>query len=104
MCGCAGTNSSFPEFYKPWKAENNSGCCMDGSSRNDCSRPSLARAGSPLAKWEAIYGKLITRITFEQNTVTGHSVQVIEKVACGPTSPKRPSRHGCCSFTYRLAK
>lgn len=103
-CGIGCTPNEYqPEYRKQWKAENNVGCCSNGSARNDCTKPSLARPGTPLAEWEAVYGKLITRITYVSDD-QGHTTQVVEKVPCGPEAPVRPSRHGCCSFSYRAAR
>jgi hypothetical protein len=103
-CGGLGSgcepNEFQPEFAKQWKRESNSGCCSNGADRNDCNKPSFAQAGSPLANWEAIYGKLVTRITYEKDVLTGHESQKIEKIAC-KNEVSRPSRHGCCSFSYR---
>lgn len=100
--GC-GPNQFQPEFKRQWKPENNSGCCSNGSGRNDCDKSSLAVEGSPLANWESIYGRLITKITYEKNEITGHSIQKIEKVICPIEIPQK-SRHGCCSFSYRLKR
>lgn len=104
MC-CSGyggsDNKNFPEFTKPFKRQNSAGCCNAGN-RNDCDSPSLAKAGSPLARWEAVHGKLITKVWFERDT-SGREVQKVEKTAC-PLETKRPSRHGCCSLSYRVKR
>jgi hypothetical protein len=103
-CGLGCEPNEFqPEYRKQWKPESNTGCCSNGSSRNDCDQPSLARAGSPLAEWEAIYGKLVTIITYEQDD-QGHSFQKVEKIPCPLKSTNRPSRHGCCSFRYKTIR
>jgi len=102
--GCSGGPSKYsPEFNKKWKAENNAGCCCNGSDRNNCDKPSIARKGSPRWEWEQKYGKIITKIIFEQDS-QGHTVQRVEKTVCPPEEPKRPNRTGCCSLRYRVQR
>jgi hypothetical protein len=100
--GCGGVLSEFsPEFTRQWKPQNNSGCGC-GGDRNDCSKPSLARPGSPLAEWEAIYGKLITTVTVEQDG-NGRMFQVVVKTAC-PLKDIKPKKVTCCSARYRVVR
>lgn len=101
--GCSDGASPFsPEYKRYWKPENNAGCCCTGSDRNKCDKPSLAKPGSPLAKWEAIHGKVITRVLFEQDA-QGHPTVRIEKLVC-PIPDDKPSRYGCCSLRYRVQR
>jgi hypothetical protein len=104
-CGCCGDlpNDRFqPEYNKRWKPENNSGCDCGGSNRNTCDSPSLARKGSALARFEEIYGKVVTKVSFVQDA-QGHTVQVVEKTLC-PLKVEQKSRHGCCSLRYRVQR
>jgi hypothetical protein len=103
-CGsesCGGVLSEFsPEFTRQWKPQNNNGCGCSGG-RNDCDKPSLAIPGSPLAQWEAIYGKLITTVTFEQDQ-NGRMFQVVTKTACpSKTISKKVT---CCAMRYRVSR
>jgi hypothetical protein len=98
--GCGGSGSSlpgFPEYIRPWKPENNAGCCCGGS--RGCDTASLARPGSALAAWEKVHGKVYTNVWFELDTA-GRTVQRVEKKTC-PVETPRASRHGCCSVRYR---
>ncbi len=105
MCGqgCGGPSKDSLEFTRRWKPENNNGCGCSGSGRNDCSKPSIARVGSPLWQWEQIYGKLITKIIHTQDE-DGHDIVTIEKTPCPLPETTRPSRNGCCSFVYRVKR
>lgn len=96
-CGGDGPRRWSPEFSKPWKAENNSGCACGGSNRNKCTTPSLAKPGTPRWKWEQIHGKLVTVITFGQDP-QGHPTTHVEKVVCPKEERKR--NKPCCSFSY----
>lgn len=99
-CGC-GSSKNNPEFNRRWKQENNTGCCV-GSRDNSCDAPSLAAAESPLAEWEAKYGKLRTTVTFVQNEF-GHTVQVVEKKPC-PLEVAVPKRNDCCTLRYKIVR
>lgn len=106
-CGsvdCNGVLSEFsPEWTRRWKPENNAGCgCGCQACKNDCDTPSMALPGSPLAEWEAIYGKVMTTITFEQNEF-GKVVQKVEKTVC-PKKSTGTKRKECCSFRYRVLR
>lgn len=101
VAGCSNPGRWSPEFKKVYKAENTAGCCCNGSGRNDCEKPSLARPGSPLWEWEKNHGKLITKIIHTQDD-QGHTITRILKTTC-PIKTERPSRFGCCSLTYRTS-
>lgn len=97
-CGGGGPSKYSPEFTRRQKPESNQGCCpCHGAS--SCDTPSLASDGSPLAKWEAIYGKLITTVKTVQDE-WGHTVQIVEKKTC-PLPPERV-RKICCSLRYKV--
>lgn len=99
---CATHPSPFsPEWKRRAKPENETGC-GSGGDRNDCSTPSLADPNSPRGRWEAVHGKLVTRITYGQDA-QGHPTVHIQKLAC-PIPVDRPSPHGSCFFRYRVPR
>ena len=101
-CGCNGVSRFSPEYYRRFKAENNNGCCTSSfAARQSCGTESLAEKGSPLWKWEQIYGKLVTIVTYAQDA-QGHTIQVVTRTPCGPPEPVRPDKFGCCSVSYRV--
>lgn len=100
-CNCSVGDSHQPEYSKPFKPQNNSGCGC-GKGDNSCKTPSTAAIDSPLYNWEQIYGKLIEQITVELDE-SGRFVQVVEKIPCGPpASGERSVR--CCSFRYKVTR
>jgi hypothetical protein len=102
MCGCTdGINISTeaPEYNKRFKPENNKGCCCQGL--DDCDTPSRAVEGSPLWKWEQLYGRLIGQFV-EETAPDGRKRMVYVKTTC-PESEK-PKKNGCCSLNYRVQR
>lgn len=98
-CGSCGNSKFSPEYTRPYKPENNSGCGV--SDTNQCEDPSLAIEGSPLWKWEQEHGRLITEAKMIH--IDGRSTIIFRKIPCPKTVKK--SGPGCpTSFRYKITR